>query len=232
MPTYWNIALTTMQMNVELPFVTDLWLTHFTHGTANMSILSCLTIMGSTFGTSTYKLYNQGKAPYSEADIAVLRTVKEPELFLYTWNTHPSTNAMADKALQTHRLGLYDWIPRAHSVILAVMQKLAFDIPFIMLADGVPDVAKPNAYTKPAQILGTISNIMGRMGGYPFTQLSTNDPAAIAKSQANPDPRFLGWWTFWIIEDIVRVVRPYTPFETGIGVGGGGGCGGSECDQG
>jgi hypothetical protein len=173
--------------------------------------LDTLTLAGSIYGTWTYKVFNGGKAPFTDADLTVLKTVKEPELLLYTWNHHPLTNAMDSPQLRRHRLGIYDWIPRMHMTVTATLTTLVFDL---TLAIGGGNTGNPGKLTLIPQVFNAIVGIMGRFAGYPLTQLdtqlTTNDPEVVKRSALNPDPRFLGFWLFWLIEDVVRVIRPFT----------------------
>jgi hypothetical protein len=205
LPLYWNIAVEIMFTPLPIPFLAKFW-KHVTKGTGQMTFLDMFTFMGSVYSTSLYKLFNHNKRPFNAKDIAVISKVQDPELLLYTWNHDPMTYAMDSPQLQRHRLGMYAWIPTMTMTLLGTIQTLAFDIN-IYRSGG--SISNPGVGTRFTQAFSAIASILGRIQGYPFTQLETNDPDVIMKSKLNPDQRFLGFWTFWIIEDVVKFARPF-----------------------
>ena len=215
LPLYWNLALQIMLTPIYIPFIYGLWSQKFMNGHGKLTILELLTFCGSIYSTFGYKLFNKGRAPFNEKDIEVLATVKEPELFLYTWNNHPSTSAVNSKALQVHRLGIYDWIPRLHMSVLGTMQTVLYDVTLYI---GQGTNGNPGVLNRIPQVFNAISGIMGRISGYPFTQLESNDPKKVKHSILNPDSRFIYFWMMWVIEDVVRVGRPLMPLiHNGVG---------------
>ena len=168
LPMYWNLAVALMLSPIKIPWIYNFWTKRLTRGTSDLTILDMLTLAGSVYGTWTYKLFNGGKAPFTDDDISVFKSVKEPELLLYTWNHDPRTYAMDSPQLRRHRLGIYDWIPRLHMSVTGTLQVLAFDI---TLAVGGGNTGNPGKLTYIPQVFNAIVGIMGRIAGYPFTQV-------------------------------------------------------------
>jgi hypothetical protein len=131
-----------------------------------------------------YKTWNGGDPPFTVTDIDVLKTCQEPELLLYTWNHDPRTYAVDKPEVQMHRLGIYDWIHRSHMATMFAFFSVLFNYPLIM---NEGHQGEPSEETFLPQIFIAISCIMGQIAEYPFTQLTVNDPAEIAKSGENPD---------------------------------------------
>ena len=187
LPLYWNLATALMMLPLKIPFIYGLWTKKFTKGTSDFTILDMLTLAGSVYGTWHYKMFNGNKAPFTDADIKVFKKVTQPELFLYTWNHDHSTYAMDSPQLQHHRLGIYDWIPRLHMTVTNTLQILAFDI---TMAIGGGSAGSPGALTIAPQVFSAIVGIMGRIAGYPFTQLESDDPELVKTSMMNPDRKW------------------------------------------
>ena len=137
-------------------------------GSTDLTLTDLLTLFGGTAATWTYKLYNENYAPYTSTDIEVLRSNTEPELILYTWGHDPRTNDVNDTVSHIHRLGIYDWIPKMHQLVLSTFTSLSIDIPTYLFAE---DPRNPPQIVTKAQSFNVLVGIMQRAGYYPFTQV-------------------------------------------------------------
>jgi hypothetical protein len=187
---------------------------------SSLSLLEILCFLGGSFGTFRYRRYND-KAPFTAVDIEVLDSVKNPEIFLYTWNSDPRTYAMDSPALQDHRLGIYDWMQRCQSFAVWSVMNFAYDAA-LLVEDGLNNnrfkrkngdswkmssLQDPGDWTNIPQQMISLFQMVGPIGAYPITQLETTDAKILQNSLDNPDPRFLQLWYSWVIELFTRQVR-------------------------
>lgn len=118
-----------------------------------------MTLFGGTAATWNYKLWNENYAPYTSLDIEVLQSNTEPELILYNWGHDPRTSDVGDNITHVHRLGIIDWIPKMHQLILSAFSAFADDSEY--------SARKKNFQ----QVFLVLVGVMQRAGYYPFTQV-------------------------------------------------------------
>lgn len=127
-----------------------------------------LCLAGALYATPQYKIYNHGRPPFSDTDIAVLKTSKSPELLLYTWNRDPRTMSN-DQKVKDHRLNIYDTIPRCMNIIVWLVMKVPYNM--IMLTDPTATVASPPPSTHAIQAIGGVLELLGPISAYPINQV-------------------------------------------------------------
>ena len=124
--------------------------------------------MGGVYGNAQYALYN-GHGPFTATDIQVLKSAPNLELLLYTWNNDPRTYAMNDDALREHRLGIYDWMPKCHFVVVWIVKNTLYDL--TLLVDPKGSLGAPGKHTYIPQVLDSLFEMIGPISQYPFTQV-------------------------------------------------------------
>ncbi|RKO97224.1 hypothetical protein CXG81DRAFT_21407 [Caulochytrium protostelioides] len=226
-PLYWLVATSAMLLPIKIPFVYDFIVEKIGHNRADFCILDLLNTVGTMFAVPLYKHYNNGTAPFSADDITAITSAKSNELILFTWNHHPLTASNGDKAVETLRLGIYDWINRACVTAIAAIQTMAFNIPMV-IGEAVVDkdkdgkivfqsdssIAAPSDETLLPQFVNALVNVMFRIASYPMTQLDSDDPAKLGESIDNPDPLFFGSWVSSVYGNMFYMIRPLCKLST------------------
>jgi hypothetical protein len=132
--------------------------------------------------TRQYAIFYKGQGPFTSVDIEVLESAKNPELLLYTWNNDPRTSAVGNKALQDHRLGIYDWVQKCHVVVVWSLMNGLYDLALVaedILNAKFPQrkkketsIGSPSGLTYVPQIMNSLFEMIGPIAQYPFTQVS------------------------------------------------------------
>ena len=74
LPMYWNIAMTIMLIPLEIPYFKKWW--HKYTG-SELTFLDLMTWLGAIVSTYQYKLFNHGKAPFSNIDIKYITSKRK-----------------------------------------------------------------------------------------------------------------------------------------------------------
>ncbi|RKO95911.1 hypothetical protein CAUPRSCDRAFT_12390, partial [Caulochytrium protostelioides] len=185
---WWDLCFGVLDLHLDVSWMP---MRHWWFGASKpyITILDMINVYGGIFATMQHKFYNNYQAPFSADDLTALQSAPSHELLLYTWNHHPLTASRGNEAIEKQRLGIYDWVPRQASQAVAATQVTAFNLPLLL---GGGDTQTPGAATMLPQFFNNLINVLFRIGSYPLTQLTTNDPAVVAKSQAAPNRLFLG----------------------------------------
>lgn len=120
-----RIVLALTELPLRIPFISKFWKQIVAPGVGELNVLHFYNFVGSCQATWAYKLYRGGKSPFTETDIQVIETVRDPQLVLYTWNLHPFT-ASNDPSVLKQRVQIFDWIPRTSSATLVTVTKSIF----------------------------------------------------------------------------------------------------------
>jgi hypothetical protein len=102
-----QISTTLLELPVYIPVFSSFWAKLIAPGTGEMSLLSIYCLIGAIPSALFYHAY-RGLEPFSVNDIKALETVKIPQLFIYTWNTHELTRTSDPHELK-RRNAVFDW---------------------------------------------------------------------------------------------------------------------------
>jgi hypothetical protein len=214
-----QVTTTLLELPLYVPMFSSLWAKVIAPGTGEMSLLSLYCLLGAIPSTLFYRVY-RGREPFSVNDIQALETVKIPQLFLYTWNTHELTRTSDPHELK-RRSAVFDWYDY-HFLCCRILKMSGAYMTSAMVASSFAGIVLKKAelkgqsnvdidrkYYQANKIMSAIRFLglsLILIWIYPFSQLQTTDPIAIENDMMNPEPRTLLWWSVMQMGVAIRLI--------------------------